>query len=906
MAFLWNFLLHTSILATKLFIPPPRPDLIARSRLVERMDAGHHGKLTLVSAPAGFGKTTLVSAWRATSTHPVAWVALDEEDSNTVRFFTYFVAALRTIAPGLGEDVLKMLQSTPPAPLDSLLTALLNEMAAIPEPFALVLDDYHGVDSQVVDDALTFLLDHLPPQMHLVITTREDPRLPLSRLRARGQLTEIRAADLRFSADEAAAFLKQTMNLTLSADDVAALDARTEGWIAGLQLAALSMQGRDDVHSFVETFAGDNRYVIDYLVDEVLARQPEAVRAFLLQTSILERLSGPLCDAVTVQEDGSTRLATLERDNLFVVPLDQTRRWFRYHHLFADVLRTHLHAEESAQVSALHSRAAHWYAVNDEPAAAIRHALAAEDFEHAAGLIEQEWHAMDANLQSDAWLRWANALPEAVVQARPVLSLGLGWALLNSGDLAAAESRLREAERWLDPAFATAQQHRMVVIDDVIFGKLAASIAAARAYAAQAVGDAATTQTYAQQALDLLPADDSVGRRVAAAILGLAHWRNGDLDAAYRSLTEALSSFERTGHIPGAVSGAFGLADISITQGRLRDAAAIYRHSLALVAEMGDLVFPGVAGLHVGLGEVHLEWGDVAAAFEHMQRGQAMLEKGVLPGDMARLLPVMARIEYAHGHGDAALSLLDEAERVFVQTPVPTVRPVAACRARLWIREGRLAEAQRWTQSRGITADDELHYLTEFEHLTLARLLLARGRRNDGEHLEQVLALLDRLLDAAKAGGRAGSVLEIRVLQALAHHAQNAAPAALDALQDALSLAAPQGYVHVFVAEGAPMAALLRAAVGQSDALSYAHHLLTFFGETAPPIPDQGQLVEPLSERELDVLRLLPTELTGPEIAQELVVSLNTLRTHTKNIYSKLGVSNRRAAIRRAEELKLL
>ncbi|MEZ4639074.1 MAG: hypothetical protein R2856_29610 [Caldilineaceae bacterium] len=604
------------------------------------------------------------------------------------------------MTPHLGESVLKALQSAQATPLDSLLTALVNEIAAVPEPFVLVLDDYHLVDNSAIDDALAFLLDHMPPQMHLIITTREDPRLPLSRLRARGQLTEIRAADLRFTEDEAAAFLKQTMGLTLAHEEISALEARTEGWIAGLQLAALSMQGRDDVRSFVAAFAGDNRYVVDYLVDEVLARQPDETRTFLIQTSILERLSGPLCDAVTGGEDGKALLATLERDNLFVVPLDQSRRWFRYHHLFADVLRAHLREEKADRLPQLHSRAAHWYANNDQPAPAIRHALAGADFELAAALIERLWHSMDANLQSTAWLRWVDALPDDVVDERPVLSLGYGWALLNEGQVEAAELRLRQAERWLDPEFVQ-RQSRRVVIDEVIFGKLEASLAAARAYAAQAVGDAATTTAYAQKALDLLPEDDDVGRRVAAAILGLSYWRIGELDTAYRTLTTALSSFARTGHIPGAISGAFGLADICTTLGRLRDAAETYRHALSLVAEMGDIVFPGVAELHVGLGEVYLEMGDVDAAVEHMQRGQAMGDKAVLAGDMTRLLTLMARIRYAHGAVDVAFDLLDKAERVFVQTPVPNLRPVAAWKAVPRDPPGSLAEARRWAQCVG-------------------------------------------------------------------------------------------------------------------------------------------------------------------------------------------------------------
>ena len=763
----------TPILATKLYIPPRRPNLVARPRLSARMDAGAHGKLTLVSATAGFGKSTLVSTWIAADDRPAAWLALDRDDSDPTRFLVYIIAALQTVTPGLGDAVLARLQSPQPPDAMTALTALLNEIAAVPTPFILVLDDYHVIDSPAVDAALTFLLDHLPPQMHLVITTREDPPLPLTRLRVRGQLTEIRAADLRFTVDEAAAFLHQTMGLTLAAGDITALDARTEGWIAGLQLAALSMQGRDDVHGFVRAFAGDNRYVVDYLVDEVLTGLPAPVRDFLLQTSILDRLTGDLCDAVTGRDDGHARLVALERDNLFVIPLDETREWFRYHHLFADVLQTHLRAEQPAQLPVLHGRAGRWYAAHDEPATAIRHAFAAEDFPYAATLIEHEWHNMDANLQSDAWLGWVQTLPDDVVQDRPVLSLGYGWALLNAGDLDAAEAHLRDAERWLGPTSAGAgpDPDRMVVADQAIFDKLAASIAAARAYAAQARGDAVATVTYARQALDLLPADDHVGRRVPAAILGLGQWREGELDAAFRTLSAALSSFARTGHIPGAVSGAYGLADICTTQGRLRDAAAVFRQALELVDEIGAPVFPGVAELHVGLGEVHLEWGELDAAVAHMQRGQALGAEAVLPGDTTRLYTVMARIEYARGAADAVHTLLDQADRAFIQTPAPFVRPVAAWKARYWLREGSLAQAQGWAQRRGITVDDELHYLTEFEHVTLARLLLAQGRA-EAHRLDEALDLLGRLLVAAETGGRTGSAIEILMLQALAHQAQ--------------------------------------------------------------------------------------------------------------------------------------
>ena len=449
--------MSTPILATKLYIPRLRPNVVSRPRLIERLNEGLHRNLILISAPAGFGKTTLVSEWVAGCDRPVAWLSLDEGDNDPTRFLTYLVAALQTIAPNIGVGVLGALQSPQPPPTEAILTALLNEITAIPDNFVLVLDDYHVLDAKPIDHALTFLSSICHHSMHLVIATREDPQLPLARLRARGQLTELRAADLRFTASEAAEFLNQVMGLGLSAADIAALEDRTEGWIAGLQLAALSLQGRQDVPGFIRAFAGDHRYIVDYLVEEVLQRQPEPVRSFLLQTSILDRLHGPLCDAVTGQEEGNARLEALERGNFFVVPLDDKRHWYRYHHLFAEVLSAHLMAEQPDQVATLHRRASEWYEQNGLAADAIRHALAAEDFERAADLIELAVPAMRRSRQEATVLGWLKALPDELVHCRPVLSVGYAWALLAVGELEAVEARLRDAERWLDTTADTSE-----------------------------------------------------------------------------------------------------------------------------------------------------------------------------------------------------------------------------------------------------------------------------------------------------------------------------------------------------------------------------------------------------------------------------------------------------------------
>ncbi|MFN3982900.1 MAG: helix-turn-helix transcriptional regulator, partial [Caldilinea sp.] len=479
------------MLATKLYIPPLPPKVVIRPRLIEQLTAGLAigRKLSLIAAPAGFGKSTLASAWIAGCGRPAAWLSLDEHDGDPVRFLAYLVRALQGVAPALGAGILDALQSPQPPALDALLTALLNEIAHAPHPCILVLDDYHLVNAGQVDTALIFLLEHLPPQLHLFITTREAPALPLPRLRARNQLTDIGAAELRFTPAEAAEFLQQVMGLALTAEEAAALEQRTEGWIAGLQLAALSMQGSQDVAGFIQAFSGAHRHIVDYLVTEVLQRQPEPIRDFLLQTSILDRMNGALCDAVTAQPGGAAQLESLQRGNYFLIPLDETRTWYRYHHLFADVLRARLTAEQPDQAARLHRRASDWYAQQGALPDAIRHALAAEDFARAAHWIEQAAPALRRTRQEALILGWLQTLPDAIFHNRPVLSVTYALALLVSGATTGVEERLRAAERWLEGAPVTPTQS-CVVVDAEQFRRLPGMIALARAGLTLAHGDA--------------------------------------------------------------------------------------------------------------------------------------------------------------------------------------------------------------------------------------------------------------------------------------------------------------------------------------------------------------------------------------------------------------------------------
>ncbi len=906
------------LLATKLYLPRPRTGLVPRPRLSERLDHGAAGKLMLISAPAGFGKTTLLAEWLArgpaapTDERSAAWLSLDRGDNEPASFWTYVITALQTVAPGVGASELALLSSPQPPPIQLVLTTLLNDLGAIGSEIVLVLDDYHLIDAREVQDAVAFLLDRAPPQLHLVIASRADPAVPLARLRARGELVEIRASELRFTPGETATYLNEVMNLQLTAQDVAALEERTEGWIAALQLAALSMQGRVDVPGFIAGFTGDDRYIVDYLAEEVLQRQPTHVRDFLLRTSLLGSLNGPLCDAVTGEGGGKAMLEALDRRNLFVVPLDDRRQWYRYHHLFADVLRARLSDEEPDLVHGLHRRASDWYAENGERSEAIGHAMAAGDFERVAELVELTMPATLRHRQEATLRGWLELLPAEVLEGRPVLSNGYAGALLSTGEVEGVERHLRDAERWLDvpvhPGEGTeVPKTRMVVADEDEFHRLPAGIAVHRAGLALKLGDLSTTVTHARRALELLEADDDLGRGAAAALIGLASWSSGDLEAAHEAYADCAARMHRAGHLSDVLGCSITLADLRITQGRLRDAMRTYERALQLTPEERGPVLRGTADMYVGMSALHRERNDLDAARQLLLRTKALGEHTGLPQNRYRWRVAMARIREAEGDLGGALDLLDEAEGMYQGDFSPNVHPVPAMRARTWILHGRVDDALEWTRDQRLSVEDDLSYLREYEHLTLARTLLARYATERADRtLEEATELLARLLRAADAGHRTGSVIEILILQALARRMRGDLTAALVPLERALTLAEPEGYVRMFVDEGSPMTAMLKTASQHGIARDYVGRLLTGLGTAEDRTRATHGLIEPLSERELDVLRLLASDLGGPDIARELIVSLNTVRTHTKNIYAKLGVNNRRAAVRRAEELDLM
>jgi LuxR family transcriptional regulator, maltose regulon positive regulatory protein len=926
----------TPLLATKLHRPLPRAQLVRRPQLAERLTQGMMGPLTLVSAPAGFGKTTLLAQWLAESGMPAAWLSLEPGDNEPVRFLSYLIAALQTLVPHLGVEALTLLQMPQQARAETVLTLLTNDVGSHGRDegdFALVLDDYHEISAKAIDHALTYLVEHLPPQMHLVIATREDPPLPLAQLRARGHLTEVRAVDLRFTASEAAAFLTQVMGLSLLAEDIAVLEDRTEGWIAGLQLAALSLQGHQDVPKFIRAFAGDHRYIVDYLVAEVLQRQSAPVRSFLLQTSILDRLNGPLCDAVTGQEEGNARLEALERGNFFVVPLDDTRHWYRYHHLFADVLSAHLMAEQPEQVSTLHRHASAWYEQHGEVSDAIRHALAAEDFGRAADLIELAVPDMGRNRQEATVLGWLKALPEELVRARPVLSVNYAGALLLHGELEGVEARLSDAERWLDrktdmgASSALTSSAEMVVVNEEEFRGLPGTIAVYRAAIALALGDVANTMKYARRAFDLVPEDDHHWRGSAAGFLGLAYWTSGDLEAAHRSYAECMALVQRAGYLSDAIGCSIALANIRIAQGHLREAMSTYERGLQFATAQSAVPLRGAADMYVGMSELHLERDDLDTATQHLLRSKELGEYMGLPQNRYRWCVAMARIRTAEGDLDGALDLLHEAERLYMGDFFPNVRPIAALVTRVWVAQGRLGEAFDWARELGLSAHDDLSYLREVEHITLARVLLARSKSDRTEHsMLEAMELLERLLHAAEAGERTGSIIEILIVQALAHQMQGDISSALAPLERALSLAEPEGYVRIFVDEGPLMAVLLAKlheharkrphAALTNVPLAYIERLLALLrGErvqegispAAPSAPAPAQsLLDPLTERELEVLRLIAAGLSNRAIAARLVLALSTVKSYVNTIYGKLQVESRTQAVARARALHLL
>jgi LuxR family maltose regulon positive regulatory protein len=879
------------ILQTKLYIPPIRPGLVSRPRLIERLNAGLHCKLTLVSAAAGFGKTTLVSEWVAGRSQPAAWLSLDEGDSDPARFLAYLIAALQTVAPKIGEGMLGMLQSPQPPSTESILTTLLNEITTISDNLILVLDDYHAIDSKPVDSALTFLLEHLPPAMHLVIATREDPHLPLARLRARSQSTELRAADLRFTPAEAAEFLNRVMGLNLLAEDIAALETRTEGWIAGLQLAALSMQGHQDVTSFIQSFTGSHHFVLDYLLEEVLQQQPESVQTFLLRTSILDRLCGPLCDAVSgsPSASGQQTLEYLEHANLFIIPLDNERRWYRYHHLFGGFLRQRLHqrassGNEEGGVAEYHIRASQWYEDNGWEFEAFHHAAAAHDMDRATRLIMGKGMPLHVRGALLPVLNWLESLPTAVLDARPVLWVMWAGALTTAGQTTGAEQKLQAAEAALQGAEL-----------DVETRDLLGRIANNRATLAFMQYQADTVIVQAQRALELLRPDNLPVRTINTWVLGTAHTQKGDRTAASRAFTEAISISQAIGHTFVTKLATMGLGGVQVTENQLHLAAKTYRRVLQMI---GDYSPPWASPAHLGLARICYEWNDLDAAEQHGLKSLQVSRQfdQVLDRFVVSEL-FLARLKLARGDALGAAAMLAETDQsVRRNNYVHRMPEVAAAQVLMLLRQG------DWKAAAPLAQAHELP-------ISQARVHLAQGDTS------AALAALEPWRRQVEAKNWQDERLKVMVLQSVALHAHGDKDKAVQQLGEALALAEPGGFIRTFVDEGLPMARLLAESAAHGMMPDYITKLLAAFeAETRksegkpdlPPAPPVQSLIEPLSRRELEVLRLVALGLSNREIGERLFLALDTIKGHNRRIYEKLLVQSRTEAIARARELGLL
>jgi LuxR family transcriptional regulator, maltose regulon positive regulatory protein len=873
-----------AILATKLYIPPPPPKAVLRPRLVERLNAGLHRKLTLISAPAGFGKTTLLSAWIATRGRQVAWLALDEGDSEPTRFLVYLLAALRTVAPTLGDTVWAALQSPQPPQVASVLTALLNDISTITNDVVLVIDDYHVIDSRPVDTALSFLIEHLPPQMKLIVATREDPQLPLAGLRGGGQLSELRVTDLRFTPSEAARFLNQTMGLDLAAEDIATLESRTEGWIAGLQLAALAVQGRPDATSFIQSFTGSHHFVLDYLLEEVLQRQSENIQAFLLRTSILDQLCGPLCDAVLRDSTGSgqTTLEYLERANLFLVALGNERQWYRYHHLFADLLRQRLRqssASSTAEVAELHGRASQWYEDHDLGLEAFRHAAAANDVERAERLIEGQGVPLQFRGAGGPVLAWLDTLPAAVLDARPALWVTYATSLFFSGRPTAVEQKLLAAEAAL----------RNTEPSDSV-RDLVGRIASIRATLAVIQHDADTIVTQSRRALNYLNPDNLPMRTAATYTLGHAYQLQGDRAAASQAYMEVIALSTSFADSIYTIAATLSLGQVQEADTQLVLATRTYERALQLA---GDPPRTIASEAHLGLARICYEWNDLDAALQHGQRCLELTRQIEGVDTFVSYAVFLARLRLARGDVPGARAILAEAEAFLREHNFAfRMSDVAAVQVLTLLHQGNLAAA-------GDLA--ELYDLP----IGRARVYLARGDTS------AALAVLETWRRQVEAKGWADARLTVMVLQAVALQAHGDRDRSVQHLLDALALAEPNGLVRSFVDEGTPMAHLLSAAAGLGKMPGYVQTLLAAVeaGQprraTARHLPATQAFIEPLSRRELEVLRLITQGLSNQEIGERLVLALDTVKGHNRRIFGKLQVQRRTEAVARARDLGL-
>ncbi|AWX54908.1 LuxR family transcriptional regulator [Brevibacillus brevis] len=882
------------IVTTKLYMPPSRLKTVTRHRLIEKLNEGLNRKLTVISAPAGSGKTTLVSEWLVSGDRPFAWISMDDGDNDPARFLTYLFTALRNIDPNIGSGIFPLLHSPQPLPIELMITTLLHEIITIPNSFVLVFDDYHVLKTGPLDDAISLMLERMSPQMHLVILTREEPRLPVARLRARNQLTEVRASDLRFTYSETAEFLVNVMNLHLSSENIALLEACTEGWIAGLQLAALSMKEQIDVATFLPTFSGSHHFILDYLVEEVLTKQSASIQAFLLQTSILDRLSGPLCDAVFGQRDicsGSAQetLEFLERANLFIVPLDSERRWYRYHHLFADLLRQRLRQHSSSTIgegerifTELHTRASIWYEDNGLEMEAFHHAVAANDTSRAARLVEGEGMPLLFRGGVVPVLNWLESLPNTELDARPALWVMYASALLMTGQMTGVEPKLlatEEALQGLEP--------------EVSSRDTLGHIAAIRATLAVSKHQSEIIMAEAKLALDYLHPDNLPVRTATTWSLGYAYHLQGNRSAASKAYHEALSNSEKIGHVVITMMATLGLAKLQEADNQLHLAAETYQHVRKLA---GSPPLPAACEAHLGLARIFYEWNDLHTAEHHGLQSIQLAGQLEQTDRVVAAQVFLARLKLAQGDVCGAAAMIANAEHVARKNCfVMQMPPIAEAQVLILLQQDNLTAAARLAQKHDLP-------------ILQARVLLAQGDTS------AALAVLEPLLEQAEAKQVEDERLKIMLLLAVVLHAQGDQAKAAQMVKDALVIAGPNDFIRSFVDEGISMKRLLYDPAVYGTMPRYIEKLLSEWKEEEPkreggnsnPSHHADSLIEPLSERELEILQLIEKGLSNRDIAQRLFLALSTVKGHNRNIFDKLQVQRRTEAVARARQLGLL
>lgn len=897
-------------LTTKLFLPPPRQRLVERPALLEQLDTGLKGKLTLISAPAGFGKTSLITAWHQSSELPLAWLSLDEADNEPTRFLDYLVGALRTVNSDLGEEALRLLQLSPAPHPNVVLASLINQLCEQNTEFVLALDDYHLIAEHAIHDSVSFFIERLPPHAHAIIVSRSDPPFPLARLRSRGELKEIRVADLRFDEAEAASFLNDVMNLELSPEDVHALEERTEGWIAGLQLSALSLKGREDKSGFVMEFSGDDRFILDYLLEEVLHRQPDHVQSFLLNTSVLDRLNASLCNAVTGGSDGHEILEFISRSNLFLIPLDDKNNWFRYHHLFADLLRLKLRQKYPEVVTQLQKTASYWCEENGWPELAVNYALAAKDWGRALNLIEPIGYQLLSRGHFERLKHWIESIPDKVLKTRPQLPFWYVPSLLYKEEFDKVEKYLQIME------MAEPEELRQRFISTVW---------TSRALVAVVCGDLAKADEFGEKASESLLPDDVKQKAVVLHTTVCRARLRGDMKELERTVLEALPVYQQAGHFLFATWAKTYLAFSQAMQGKLRAGAEsmqdVIRYAEANIPNRPEpFIYP-----YAVLCDFHREWNDLETAKLFLNKALTQIQHTgnesfmlLVPDSLRSISLMLEMIGESERAGEVIERALNRSKK-FGNDRV--TRQIQSLTALICLRRGELSYVDRWAETSGLGPDDPPEYKNELGHTIFARWLIANGSANSS------LPLLDRLLLDAEKGSRRRVVIELLILKALAHQSIGDELKAVETLVQVLSMTASESFVRCYVDEGEPLAKLLIAALKQHgkvweeqrpELLRYVLKLNESFGAESPrerkasPPPSQGEELpwwyvnDPLSDRELEVLGHVATGLSNKEIANKLFLSPGTVKRHMSNIFQKLDVHSRTQATERARRLHLI